>query len=35
LPKIHIKHPEIGKALKEIIEYINRSVTPKQGNKQS
>ena len=35
LPKIHVKHPEVGKALDEIIRYINRNVTPKQGNKQS
>lgn len=35
LAKIHVLHPEVGKALKEIIEYINRNVAPKQGNKQS
>lgn len=35
LPKIHQMHPEVGKALKEIIEYINRNLAPKQGNKQS
>lgn len=35
LPKIHKMHPEIGKALREMIDYINRNLTPKQGNKQS
>lgn len=34
LSKIHITHPEVGKALQEIIRYINANLTPRQGNRQ-
>jgi len=33
LNKIHLQNPEIGKALQKILEYINKNVTPVQGNK--
>lgn len=33
LTAIHQKNPEIGKAIQTILEYINKNVTPKQGNK--
>lgn len=33
LNKIHITHPDIGKALQSIVEYVNKNVTPKQGSK--
>lgn len=33
LAKIHTTHPEIGRGLQEIIEYINKNVTPPQGTK--
>lgn len=31
---IHQSHPPIGKALQTMLDYINKNVTPKQGNKQ-
>ena len=31
--KIHVTDPSTGKALQTIIEYINKTVTPPQGNK--
>jgi len=27
-------HPEIGKALDSIVQYIRKNVTPKQGNRK-
>lgn len=30
---IHQKHPEVGKAIQTILEYINKNVTPVQGTK--
>lgn len=35
LPKIHAQHPEVGQAIKIIVEYLNQNLSPKQGNKQS
>lgn len=35
LTKIHISHPEIGKALQTIVEYVNQNVTPVPGTKVS
>lgn len=34
LPNIHQTHPHIGKALQDIVNYINKNVTPVQGNKK-
>lgn len=33
LTGIHQTHPEIGKSLQAILDYINTNVDPKQGNK--
>ena len=33
LAKIHKEHPEVGKALQIIMEYIRKNVVPIQGNK--
>jgi hypothetical protein len=33
LPKVHQTHPEVGKALEAILQYINKNVTPVQGNR--
>lgn len=33
LAKIHTSHPEIGRGLQEIVDYINKTVTPPQGTK--
>lgn len=33
LPKIHLTDPHIGKAIKQIVDYINKNVTPVQGNR--
>ncbi len=30
---IHTSHPEIGKAIKTIVDYINKNVPPPQGTK--
>ena len=30
---IHQFHPETGKALQTILEYINKNLIPKQGNR--
>ena len=35
LPKIHEQHPEVGQAIKIIVEYLNKNLTPRQGNKVS
>lgn len=35
LPKIHQTHPEVGQAIKIMVEYINKNVTPIQGNRRS
>lgn len=34
LPKIHLTDPHIGKAIDDIVKYINKNLTPRQGNKQ-
>lgn len=34
LPAIHMKDPAVGKTFKQILDYINKNVTPKEGNKQ-
>lgn len=31
LPKIHLSDPHIGKALQDIVDYINKNVAPKKG----
>lgn len=33
LTGIHQSHPEVGKAIQTIMEYINLNVNPVQGNK--
>lgn len=33
LASIHHNHPETGKAIQTIMEYINRNVVPIQGDK--
>ena len=33
LPKIVQANPDIGRALQDIVDYINKNVTPVQGNK--
>jgi hypothetical protein len=33
LTTIHVSHPEIGRALQAILDYINLNVTPAPGNK--
>lgn len=33
LASIHQFHPETGKAIQAIVEYVNSNVTPVQGNK--
>lgn len=33
LASIHLKDPDVGKALQTIVDYINANVTPPQGNK--
>lgn len=35
LEVIHREHPEIGKALQGMLEYINRNVVPISGNKKA
>lgn len=35
LPKIHQQHPEIGKALDIIVQYLRKNLPPVQGNKVS
>lgn len=34
ISKIHLSDPEIGKALQDIVDYINANITPTQGDKQ-
>lgn len=34
LAGIHQSHPEIGKALQQIQEFLNTNVTPTQGTKK-
>lgn len=33
LAGIHVSHPPIGKAIQAILDYVNKNVTPPQGNK--
>ena len=33
IAEIHLNHPPTGKAIQAIVDYINKNVTPKQGNK--
>lgn len=33
LPAIHLKDPEVGKALQIIVDYINENVIPAQGTR--
>lgn len=33
LASIHLKYPNAGKALQEIVRYVNQNVTPPAGNK--
>lgn len=33
LAEIHLNHPPTGKAIQTILEYINKNVTPAQGNR--
>ena len=33
LGAIHQKHPEVGKALQIIMEYLRKNLPPVQGNK--
>ena len=33
LAKVHTSHPEIGRSLQEIVDYINQNITPPQGTK--
>ena len=33
LAQIHVSDPPIGKALKTIVDYINKNVPPPQGTK--
>lgn len=34
LPRIHVTHPEIGKALDQIVQYLRKNLPPMQGNRQ-
>jgi hypothetical protein len=33
LAQIHLFHPATGKAIQDIVDYINKTVAPPQGNK--
>jgi hypothetical protein len=33
IPKIHVSHPEIGKAIQSVVDYVNKSIVPVQGNR--
>ena len=33
LADIHHNHPPTGKAIQQIVDYINRNINPIQGNK--
>ena len=33
IAQIHLNHPPTGKAIQDIVDYINKTVTPPQGTK--
>ena len=33
LPKIHVQHPDVGRALDLIVQYLRKNLPPVQGNR--